>query len=57
MRPLLADKAQLVRFDAISALWTDGGSKGKQLVREHRKSEKNPWLSKMLKSLDSEKAP
>jgi Tfp pilus assembly protein PilF len=56
VRPLLAEQAQLVRFDAISALWRDGGDKGKQLVRDHGKKENHPWLAKMIKSLD-EKAP
>lgn len=56
VRPMLAEKSQLVRFDAISALWRDGGDKGKEAVRDHGKNEKHPWLIKMIRSFD-EKAP
>jgi Tfp pilus assembly protein PilF len=56
VRPMLAEKSQLVRFDAISALWRDGGDKGKEVVRDHGKNEKHPWLIKMIKSLE-EKSP
>jgi tetratricopeptide (TPR) repeat protein len=54
VQPMLQDKSQLVRHDAISALWRDGGDKGKQIVRDHGKGEKNPWLVRMIKSLDKE---
>ncbi|MCI0637987.1 MAG: tetratricopeptide repeat protein [Gemmataceae bacterium] len=52
VRPMLQDKSQLVRHDAISALWRDGGKQGKQIVRDHSKREKNPWLLRMTESLD-----
>ena len=54
VRPMLQDKSQLVRHDAISALWRDGGNEGKQIVRDHGRREKNPWLVRMIKSLDKE---
>ncbi len=52
VRAMLAEKAQLVRFDAISALWFGGGEEGKRIVRDHLKNEKHPWLINMMKALD-----
>jgi tetratricopeptide (TPR) repeat protein len=52
VRPMLQDKSQLVRYDAISALWRDGGEKGKQIVRDYGQREKNLWLARMIKSLE-----
>ncbi|MBI3863501.1 MAG: tetratricopeptide repeat protein [Planctomycetia bacterium] len=54
VRPMLHDKSQLVRYDAVSALWRYGGEMGKQIVRDHSKSENNPWLVRMIKSLEKD---
>jgi len=54
VRPMLQDKSQLVRHDAISALWRDGGEKGKRLVRDQSQHERHPWLVRMIKALEKE---
>jgi hypothetical protein len=47
----LKEKAQLLRFDAISALLQEGGAEGRRVVLQHRPHETNPWLKKLLDSL------
>lgn len=47
---LLADKAQLLRFDALSALILDGGEVGKQRALAHAAKETHPTLKKLLES-------
>jgi tetratricopeptide (TPR) repeat protein len=49
--PWLKEKAQLLRFDAISALLQEGGAEGRRIVLEHRPHETNPWLKKLLDSV------
>ena len=49
LKAMLADKAELIRFDAVSALVLKGGEKGKEILREHQKVETNPTLKDMLK--------
>lgn len=49
LKEMLADKAELIRFDAVSALVLKGGEKGKEILREHQKIETNPWLKDLLK--------
>lgn len=48
LKEMLADKAELIRFDAVSALVLKGGEKGKEILREHQKVEVNPLLKDML---------
>jgi tetratricopeptide (TPR) repeat protein len=48
LKPLLSDEAQLVRFDAVSALMIDGGPAGRQLAVAHAADEPNPVLKKMI---------
>jgi hypothetical protein len=38
IREMLREEAQLLRFDALSALMLEGGSEGRRLVLEHRPS-------------------
>jgi len=49
LKEMLADKAELIRFDAVSALVIKGGEKGKEMLREHQKIETNSWLKDLLK--------
>lgn len=48
MQKWLSEEAQLIRFDAISALMMDGGEEGKKIVISYRNKETNPWLKKLL---------
>jgi hypothetical protein len=48
MRNMLSEEAQLLRFDALSALILEGGAEGSRIVREHRKSELNPTLQRLI---------
>ncbi len=48
MQKWLTEEAQLIRFDAISALMMEGGEEGKKIVKSHRSKETNPWLKKLL---------
>ncbi|HSS18504.1 MAG TPA: hypothetical protein VLL54_00260 [Pyrinomonadaceae bacterium] len=48
LKPLLSDEAQLLRFDAVSALMIDGGPAGRRLAIAHAAVEPNPVLKKML---------
>lgn len=43
---LLKSDEQLLRFDAICALWMSGGERGRDLVQEHMNQEKHPWLQR-----------
>jgi HEAT repeat protein len=55
MRRLLRDDAQLVRYDAISALAIEGGPEGRKLALEHAARETHPKLQKLLQTLKEEK--
>jgi HEAT repeat protein len=48
LRNLLQSEAQLVRYDAISALLQEGGEPGKALLRQHREHETNEMLAGMI---------
>ena len=48
MDELLADNAELLRYDALSALILEGGAAGKQYALAHASSEKHPMLQKLL---------
>lgn len=55
LRGMMREDAQLIRFDAISALILQGGDEGLQVVIEHRQNETHPTLRKMIdKSLSSQ---
>ncbi len=47
---LLADDAELLRFDALSALILEGGKSGKQHALAHAAKETHPMLKKLLES-------
>ena len=48
LKKMLSDKAELIRFDAVSALVLKGGPPGLEVVRAHRKSEPNPFLQELI---------
>jgi len=50
MRRMLREDAQLLRFDAISALSRDGGTEGRRILLAHRRYEKHPTLRQMIDS-------
>ncbi len=48
LKKLLADPAELVRFDAVSALALNGGVTGKQILTEHQRIERQPRLKALI---------
>jgi len=48
LKKMLADKAELIRFDAVSALVLKGGEKGMEILREHKKTEPSPLLKQLI---------
>lgn len=48
LRKMLSDNAELIRYDAVSALIMQGGAKGLEIVREHRKTETSAALKKLI---------
>jgi tetratricopeptide (TPR) repeat protein len=57
MRRMLAEDAQLLRFDAISALVMEGGPEGRKVALEHAPRETHPKLKKMIEELKQEQPP
>ncbi len=55
MRAMLREKAQLLRYDAISALLMEGGAEGRRVALQHRPHEKHPRLKSMLNHAAGEK--
>lgn len=54
LKKMLSDPAELVRFDAMSALALRGGSEGKSILTEHRRIEKQPRLKTLISKTLSE---
>ena len=50
MRQMLREEAQLLRFDAASALLIEGGPEGRRIAFEHAAREPHPWLKKVLET-------
>ena len=50
MRKMLAEEAQILRFDAVSALVMEGGGEGRLIVVKHKLSEPNATLRKLIDS-------
>ncbi|MFL6228726.1 MAG: hypothetical protein ACJ741_08105 [Pyrinomonadaceae bacterium] len=50
LRAALGEQSQLLRFDALSTLFMDGGAAGRPLIIEHLPRETNPRLKKMIQS-------
>jgi len=55
MKRMLTEKAQLLRFDAVSALMLEGGPAGLRLALAHAAHEPHPRLKKLIES--AEKTP
>jgi tetratricopeptide (TPR) repeat protein len=50
LRSMLREEAQLLRFDAISALLMMGGPEGRKIVSEHLTRETHPKIKKLIES-------
>ncbi|MEQ1641992.1 MAG: tetratricopeptide repeat protein [Pyrinomonadaceae bacterium] len=48
IRAMLRDQAQIIRFDAVSALLMSGGAGGKKIVSEHRSKESVKSLKDLI---------
>jgi len=48
LKNMLTEKAQLVRFDAVSALMLEGGDEGRKIVFEYAAREPNPILKQLI---------
>ncbi len=48
LKKMLADEAELIRFDALSALILDGGAAELEIVETHRTTETNKTLREMI---------
>jgi HEAT repeat protein len=48
LQQMLREPAQLLRFDAISALAIDDSSAARRIVREHRRHESHPTLLELI---------
>lgn len=48
LEKMLTDPAELVRFDAVSALAARGGVQGKQILSTHQRIEKQPRLKALI---------
>lgn len=48
LKKMLADEAELIRFDAASALAMQGGRAGLEILRQHRKVETNTLLKEII---------
>lgn len=57
MDELLAERAELLRYDALSALILEGGAAGKQHALAQRSREKHPMLQKMLENASQKTEP
>lgn len=50
MRKMLGEEAQVLKFDAISALLMEGGAPGRKIVSEHKSKEPNQYLKKAIEA-------
>jgi HEAT repeat protein len=48
LRIMLREEAQLLRFDAISAIIKGGGEEGFKIITEHRRNESDSTLKQMI---------
>lgn len=55
LRNMLGEEAQLLRYDALSALMLKGGPEGRRIVLEHRPSELNPTLQRLIDATAAKK--
>ena len=57
MRSMLKEEAQILRFDAVSALILEGGADGRALAIEHLPRETHPTLRKLIESAIKPREP
>ncbi len=57
MRQMLREEAQLLRFDAVSALMMEGGPEGRRIAFEHAAREPHPWLKKLIETAKQQGVP
>src|SRR5687768_16359486 len=57
MRRMLREQAQLLRYDALSALIIEGGPEGRRVALEHAARESHPRLKKSLEAVAKEPRP
>jgi Tfp pilus assembly protein PilF len=57
LRKMLDDEAQVLRFDAVSALLMEGGVEGKKIVLQHKSKEPSVPLRKMIEHSFEKAAP
>ena len=57
MRAMLREEAQLLRFDAASALILEGGPEGRKIALEHAAREPHPTLKKLIESAKEQSSP
>jgi tetratricopeptide (TPR) repeat protein len=57
MRRMLREEAQLLRFDAVSALILEGGPEGRKIARDHATRETLPQLKKLVESAKGQESP
>ncbi|HJY27893.1 MAG TPA: tetratricopeptide repeat protein [Pyrinomonadaceae bacterium] len=50
MRDMLKEESQILRFDAVSALFLEGGEEGRKIVLEHLSRESHPKLKKLIEA-------
>jgi hypothetical protein len=50
MRQMLREEAQILRFDAVSALLLEGGAAGRQIAFEHLAREPHPRLREVIEA-------
>jgi hypothetical protein len=55
VQPWLSEDAQLLRYDALSALLQYGGEECRKLVREQQGREMHPWFTKWLEAVGERK--
>jgi len=55
MRDMLREEAQLLRYDALSALMLEGGPDAKRIVLQHRPGETNPTLRRLIDATPAKK--
>ena len=57
MRAMLKEEAQILRFDAVSALIMEGGADGRAIVLEHLPRERHPGLRKVIEFANKQGEP
>jgi Tfp pilus assembly protein PilF len=54
MREMLKEEAQILRFDAVSALMLEGGAEGRAIVLEHLPRESHPKLKQLIEAANKQ---